>query len=294
MAKEVAIGKRAKISEAQQNMILSVLVAAIFLGAAVSLTVHFIQAISFNAKVISAQDKSIADYSSVIKRTGICRAPKGNVYTSDEIDKCDPNDIKTSEIPGTLRANIIQNLASNPALNSVAKENTSVCTNSDTNKSYTYKELMKTYNDAINSKNTKDIEAATQLVKSCSALRIIPDALPAFRNEEALLASVDKLFKLSGWNPESLSPSNSAGTASSTKGLNAMSINLSIEAAASTTMNVLNNIERSIREFDIERATIEWGSDDTLILQAKANAYYMDTSTIKETELTIKPEGSKK
>ena len=37
MAKEVAIGKRAKISQAQQNMILSVAGAAIILGVAISL-----------------------------------------------------------------------------------------------------------------------------------------------------------------------------------------------------------------------------------------------------------------
>ena len=51
MAKEVAVGKRAKISEAQQYMILSVLVASIILGVALSLTFHFIQQISFNAKI---------------------------------------------------------------------------------------------------------------------------------------------------------------------------------------------------------------------------------------------------
>ena len=43
MAKEIAIGKRAKISEAQQYMLLSVLAASIVLGAAISLIIHFVQ-----------------------------------------------------------------------------------------------------------------------------------------------------------------------------------------------------------------------------------------------------------
>ena len=54
MAKEVAIGKRLKISEAQQYIILSVLGASIFLGVAIALVMHFIKQISFNTDVIIA------------------------------------------------------------------------------------------------------------------------------------------------------------------------------------------------------------------------------------------------
>ena len=62
MAKEIAIGKRAKISEAQQYMLLSVLGAAIFLGAAIALVVHFIRQISFNTKVIMAEGLTLEEY----------------------------------------------------------------------------------------------------------------------------------------------------------------------------------------------------------------------------------------
>ena len=77
MAKEIAISKRAKISEAQQYVLLSVLGAAIFLGAAISLTLHFIKVIQFNIEVISAEEASIASYSKAIKNIGICKSPKG-------------------------------------------------------------------------------------------------------------------------------------------------------------------------------------------------------------------------
>ncbi len=288
MAKEVAIGKRAKISEAQQYMLLSVLGASIFLGAAISLTVNFIQHISFNTKIIMAEEEAIAAYSNVIKSIGICKSPKGSVYSDDELQKCDPDSIEVSEIPGTLRANVLENLAANEALNSVPKEDNTSCINPSTGKNYTYKELDKIYDDA---KGSEELLAASRLIRSCSALRVIPDALPAFKNEEALLASLNKLFIVSGWEPESLSPSGSTATSTLGTNLNNMSLSLSVEANTATTMTVLNNIERSIREFNIERATIEWGGDDTLVLQAQATAYYMDESSITETTKTIKAEG---
>ncbi len=286
MAKEIAIGKRAKISEAQQYMLLAVLGAAIFLGIAISLVSHFVQQISFNTRVIMAEEESIVAYSNVIKSTGICESPKGTIYSDDELKKCDPDSIQISKIPGTLRANILEKLASNEALNSVQKEDDSNCINPDTNKNYTYDELNEIYN---NSDNSAELKSASQLIKSCSALRVIPDALPAFKNEEALLASLNKLFIVSGWEPNSLSPS---GSSSSPTGgsLNNISVSLSVEADSATTMNVLNNIERSIREFDIERASIEWSGDNRLTLHAQATAYYTGSASITETTKTIKAE----
>ena len=182
MAKEIAIGKRAKISEAQQYMLLSVLGASIFLGIAAALIVHFIKLISFNTQVIMAEEEAIVAYSDVIRDAGICKQPKGRIYSNDELKNCDPESIEASEIPGTLRANILENLASNEALNSVPNESNSSCINPSTGKGYTYKELNKIYSNANGS---GELQAASQLIKSCSALRIIPDALPAFRNEEA-------------------------------------------------------------------------------------------------------------
>ena len=288
MAKEVAIGKRAKISEAQQYMIMSVLGAAVVLGVAVSLTVHFVQQIIFNAKVIAAEEQSISSYSTVIEKTGICVKPSGSVYSDAELQKCNPDSIETAQIPNTLRSNILENLANNSALNSVPKEENSSCINKETNKNYTYKEMRKLAQEA---KNNTELISANQLIKSCSALRIIPDALPAFKNEEALLASLNKLFLISNWEPDNISPGGTTSSSAEPGSLNPISLSLSVETTTATTMTVLNNIERSIRNFEIERANIEWGSDDTLILKAQANAYYMVPSTITETDTTIKTEG---
>ena len=292
MAKEVAVGKRAAISEAQQSTLLIVLGASVLLGVAISLISHFSRQIAFNAEVISKQDEAIVNYSNTIKNTGLCLAPSGEAYTKEELANCNPDEIESSQVPGTLRANILENMADNKALNSVPNVSNPDCRKPETEEQYTYKELKKIMDEAENSKDTNQKTAAFQLMKSCSALRVIPDALPAFKNEEALLSSLNKLFKVSGWEPENLSPSGATIDMNLPAGLNAISVNVSVEADTGTTMNVLNSIERSIREFNIERATIEWGSDNTLQLQAQATAYYMDKSGVAESTTTISAEGN--
>lgn len=285
MAKEIAISKRLKISEAQKNMLLSVIAASLVLGVAISLISYFIRQISFNTRIIMAEEEAISDYSNVIKNTGACKAPKGSIYSGDELKNCNPDSVEVSEVPDTLRSGILEGLASNAALNSVPKEDNTSCINPATGKNYTYKELSKVYNEANGS---EELNAASQLIKSCSALRVIPDALPAFKNEEALLASLNKLFNVSGWEPESISPSSDDVEEDLPEGLNGISVNVSVEANSGTTTTVLHNIERSIREFNVKTATIEWSGNDNLLLKAKATAYYNDKSVITETKKTIK------
>lgn len=288
MAKEAAVGKRAKISEAQQYIILSVLGASVFLGAAISLISYFIGQISFNTEIIMEEERTIAKYSDNIKNIGVCKKPSGSVYSNKELEECNPDNLEMSEVQGSLRANILENLATNKALNSVPKEDNNECKNPATNKNYTYKELMDTYKNAT---DTDGRIAASQRIRSCSALRVIPDALPAYKNEEALLASLNKLFNISNWEPEAISPSGTTVALEQMEGVNAMEVNLAIEADSGTTMTVLDNIERSIREFNFKTAAIEWGGNNTLVLRAQADAFYMDESYIEESMKTITAEG---
>ena len=287
MAKEKPTGKRLKISEAQQHTLLAVLGASVFLGAAIAFVMSFTKQISFNAKVIGAQDQSISSYSNTITTIGICKKPKGATYTDEEIKKCDPNNIDVSDIPGTLRSNILTNLANNAALNSVPKADDASCINQSTGKRYTYAELNKMFDDASDSNNEEEFTLSRQLMKSCSALRVIPDALPAYKNEEALLASLNQLFIDSDWEPESISPGGEITSANIGTNLNAVSVSLSIEASTSTTMTVLKNIERSIREFNVRRASIEFSGTNNLELHAQATAYYMNPSAIQDSSITI-------
>ena len=285
MAKEVAIEKRAKISQAQQYVLLAVLGASIFLGVAIALIFFFVKQISFNSNVIAEEEKSIVAYSNAIRDVGVCTKPKGAVYSDEELKNCDPDSIDVSSIPGTLRANIIDNLAANTALNSVPKESSSGCVNPYTGKKYSYEELNKIYEEA---ESGDDLVKASELIQSCSALRIIPDAIPAFKNEEALLSSLNKIFLITGIEPETLSPTGAAGESNYGKGLESISVRLSVESETPTTVGFLENVEHSIREFNIERATIEWAQGGKLVLQAQASAFYMAPSELVETTETIK------
>ena len=291
MAKIEQLGKRAKISQAQQYVILAVLATAVLLGVAISLVLHFINKISFNSNVIAVEEQSIVSYSDAIKNIGICPSPNGAIYTDAELASCNPDSIDAATISGTLRANILEGMAANMALNSVPKESTFECLNNDTGRNYTYAEMNKLYNDA---KTTSELVYASNLIQSCSALRVIPDALPAYQNEEALLSSLNKIFLISGWEPDSLSPSGSSGKSEFGENLYEISVRLSVESNTATTVTFLDNIERSIREFNITRATIEWGSNDTLILNAQATAYYTTPTTIEESTNTIEPTGASK
>ena len=293
MAKEIKLGKRAKITQAQQYMALAVFGAALFLGAAVAVVINSVNKISFSASVIVAQDQSIVSFSDTIKNIGICEKPSGKVYSDDELKKCNPNSISASRVPNTLRSNILENMASNTALASVPNKSNTSCINPETNKNYTYQELEDNYSAASESGDDEKLAAAGNLIKACSSLRVIPDALPAYKNEEALLASIDKIFRDSGTEPESLSPTDETDWASFGNNLYTISVRLSIESGAGTVHTFLSNIERSIRNFNIERATIEWSSGNTINFQARATAYYMTPSILSITEKTIKPGGKK-
>ena len=285
MEKKISLGKRAKISQAQQYMILAVLGAGIFLGMAIAVVTKSIDKISFNASVVMAEDESIVAFSNAIKDIGICPAPSGDVYTDSELEKCAPDSVSASDVPGTLRSNILEELASSAALESVADRSGAGCTNPETGNGYTYKELEAKYDSA---ETDKELNSASALIKSCSALRVIPDALPAYKNEEALLASVDKIFRVSGTEPEALSPSDETDVADYGTKLYTIAVTLSIGSDTSTVHSLLGNFERSIRNFNIDRATISWSSSDSIEFQANATAYFMLPTNLSIEGKTIK------
>lgn len=288
MVKEISLGKRAKISQAQQYMILAVLGASIFLGAAVAVVIKSINKINFNSNVIVAEDQSIVAFSDTIKNIGICTRPSGKVYTDDELKKCSPNSVSAASVPGTLRSEILEKIASSTALESVANQNNPSCINPSTKKNYTYKEMQERYDNA---ENDEELNTASALIKSCSALRVIPDALPAFQNEEALLASVDKIFRVTGTEPDSLSPTDETGVANFGTNLYTISVRLSIEDDAGTVNKLLDNVERSIRNFNIERATINWSSNNSIDFQGRATAFYMLPTALDISTKPIKAGG---
>ncbi|MBR3323393.1 hypothetical protein IKG16_00715 [Candidatus Saccharibacteria bacterium] len=281
--------KRVRISKAQQQMMIIVAATSVVFGICIVLTIHFVQYMFFNAKVINEEDASIANYGKTIKSSGAClvKDANGNI-TNEELLACDPDKTPLSKTTGTLRYNVLVNMAQNENLESVAREHLSDCYENGKRIDYTKK-----YEQAT---SESDKELYLSMVKMCSALRVIPDALPAQRNDEALLASLNEIFILSDWQPESLTPGDSADSSSSDEdntSIGQIPVTLSVEANAQTTMRVLQNIEKSIRTFQPTRATISW-STSGLSLQSLANAYYIENSALVETTTTVRAAAPKK
>ena len=82
MARDKAIGKRLKISKAQQVMLGTVAGAALILGVCLVFSVYFLKYIKFNSKVISEKDQAIKGYSTAIKNIGVCKSPSSRIEVS--------------------------------------------------------------------------------------------------------------------------------------------------------------------------------------------------------------------
>lgn len=275
-----AISKRLKISKTQKETLLIALVTAMILGVCVVLAIYFGKYISFNGKVIAAKDKAIVNYEKTIKNVGICvDKDRDGKFSDQELRSCNPDSLDSSSLTGTLRYNAMVDMAKNSDLESVARESQEGCYDPDTKEKIDFQKLLD------NEENeSKRAEYLAQL-KMCSALRVVPDALPAQANEEALMSSLNQIFIVSNWEPEALSPSGNA--VSGTQGLSTIPVSLSVEASTGTTMTVLNNIEKSIRTFDLQTATVSWSGNNYLSLHSQGVAYYTEDANIVEKNETI-------
>lgn len=283
--KNAGTGKKIKISKSQQIMLGAVACASLILGVCLVFSVYFLRYIKFNSKVISEKGKAIDGYNLAIKNIGICKAPSGKTYTISELESCEPDDIDLSLLKNTLRYDVIMNLSRNEDLESVARRGLSICFDSSTNQRVSVDELIERYR-----MQTDDDEKASYLerIAMCSALRVIPDALPSAANQLAVGASLNKLFTISGYSPESITPGEVGE--SSIPGVGAIGINLEIEDSVDVTMQALSNIESSIREFNIKSARIE-RSGGRLKLEAMAEAYYTETAMLNESIEEVRGDG---
>lgn len=278
MAKEgPATGKRERISKAQQYTILEVLGASLVLGACVVLSIFLIKYIDFNTLIITEKNEAISEYDQTLRNVGICVDSDNNGRLNDaELESCDPNATSLADVEGSLRYNVLVSMAENDYLESVARQRTENCYD-DLGNRIDFDELYE------ESTNELDKQRYLQSAKICSALRVVPDALPAQKNTEALMASLNQIFILTGWDPDRLAPLEDV-IDSEIEGVATIPVQLRVEGPSETVLTALNNVERSIREFDILTATVEWTSQG-LSLQGDANAFYLETGMeLEETE----------
>ena len=290
-----AVEKRQKISKAQKQILFTIGGTAVFVGVCIVLISYCMRLIGYNSRVIDAKDTSISNYSNTIKNVGVCKVSGSGVISDDELKKCTPNTYLSDSLTGTLRYNVMVKTAENEDLESVARPLQAACYKDG--KKINFKELYDNAEEEAKKDAEKDVDTLKanylDMMKACSALRAIPDALPAQKNTEALLASLDRLFDIADWQPSGLSP-NSSSSRSPYKGISALPVSLSVEANSEKTLSVLSTIERSIRTFDITSATIEWIGEDTLKLGASARAYYTGEQSLTQKTVTVYADPNKR
>ena len=110
-------------------MLLAVLGTGMVVGVTIAVLAYFVKLIDFNARIIVAKDQAIVNYSNTIENTGVCKKPSGDVYTVEELKNCDPKTLGASDVPGTLRANILNILAADESLGMVVSTGGDECRN---------------------------------------------------------------------------------------------------------------------------------------------------------------------
>ena len=286
MATRPADTKRQKISKAQQLTMLEVLGASLVLGTCLVLSWFLMKNIGFNAKVLTAKNEAITEYDQTIRNIGICVDKDKNGRLSDEeIKACNPDAVELSQVAGSLRYNILDTMAANTDLESVARNRAANCYDSDTGERIDFNSM---YNEAL---NDTEREQALQGMKVCSALRVISDALPASKNTEALMASLNQVFIVSDWEPEVLAPRDDVYK-SAIEGIEIIPVTMRFEGDGPVVIRVLDNLERSIREVNFLSATAEWTSGG-ISLQARANSYYLSEENNLEITKTVWAKGRK-
>ncbi len=280
-ANKPADGKRVKISKAQQMTMLEVLGASLVLGTCIVLAVFMIKYIKFNTVIITEKNEAITAYDKTIRNVGICvDKDKNGRLSNEELEKCNPNEVSLNDVKGSLRYNVLAEMAQNTDLETVTKKR-------ELNKSCFDEggeriDFNKAYEESTDETEKQKL---LQMSKICSALRVIPDALPAQKNTEALMASLNQIFILTDWEPERLTPRDDY-IKSPIEGIEVIPVTLRLEGADSVVLSVLDNVEKSIREFDVTSATIEWTTTG-ISLQALANSYYLAEAEPIEEEKVV-------
>lgn len=255
-SKGVAIGKRAKISSAQKNMLVAVGATSMLLGVTIVGVIYLTKKISFNSVIVSEND-------AVIK------------------------DLKTTQDNLVRLSTAVSDLASNEKLESVALERDKVKCDAET-----LKKIMS--EDGYSLDNI-------EMVRTCSALRVVADTLPSTENHDASNSSInwlvirdDHSIKLEGIsNASSYGGFSVASSDGQTLNLKALGTSISIKDSATKVNRAISSIESSIRNFDIESANISWsgydrGADNSEIeFGATYRSYYSDKVGLQKNSKVI-------
>ena len=179
-------------------------------------------------------------------------------------------------------------MTENNNLESVARDSLAYCYDKKTGKKL---DFTKTYREA---KSDSERAAELEKIKACSSLRVVPDALPSQKNDEAVLGSMNKIFLEAGAKMNNLAPV-STSSISPIPGLEVIPVAFTAEGDVANTTRLLETFERSIRSFSFQNATLTWTKHDDddskpelknqppqLKLSADAYTFYTNQVTASE------------
>lgn len=212
---------------------------------------------------------------------------KENGDVIDSLDKSQKNLKSLSDVVGEL--------ASNDNLESVARKRDGVNCEEGIRKAKA--------DDGSYALQAEDVDI--EIVRTCSALRVIADTLPSKKNTNAtnnslnwLVVNKNKEVKLQSLNgTDSYSAMGGITTITDDEGnqinVNGLGTSITIEDTATNVLAVMDTIEHSIRNFDIRTVTIGWSGDGSdsragsIDLSATYASYYSQEVKVLTQKKTI-------
>lgn len=255
--------KRLKITKAQRTMFVAVCLASIALGVTFVLVVYFAKVISFQGKLLTQ---------------------KGYV-----VDALKQDQTNLSQLAGQ-----ISNLTKNENLESVARTRTVT-------------DCSGYYGIDMSLEGVKT-EEEVEKVRRCSSLRVIPDAMPATSGTVSLddvdtttRIQLDLIMDRAGVDLSadsdsavSVEETGYSGSSTSTSGsilepYSMLEANVNIDGDLSKMKTFLSTIDKTIRNFDLQNATIEIPSGDTtdFTFSGSYYAYYTNPVDLQIQKRTI-------
>lgn len=255
--------KRLKITKAQRTMFVAVCLASIALGVTFVLVVYFAKVISFQGKLLTQ---------------------KGYV-----VDALKQDQTNLSQLAGQ-----ISSLTKNENLESVARTRTVT-------------DCSGYYGIDMSLEGVKT-EEEVEKVRRCSSLRVIPDAMPATSGTVSLddvdtttRIQLDLIMDRAGVDLSadsdsavSVEETGYSGSSTSTSGsilepYSMLEANVNIDGDLSKMKTFLSTIDKTIRNFDLQNATIEIPSGDTtdFTFSGSYYAYYTNPVDLQIQKRTI-------
>ena len=124
--------------------------------------------------------------------------------------------------------------------------------------------------------------------QSCSSIRTLNDAIPLKRNDEKTLAEVNRLLSAAGVSLDKLSMNNDEKVKTNIANARTMAIEVAFTGSAEQIKRALQNLEKSIRQFDVREINVSAQNGGKLRADTKITAYYTTEAAADIQEKTMK------